>query len=321
MEISTTDLNPYFYTMTLFKTTEMKKLIFVLTLLPGFLFAQDDLLKELNNQSATTNYAFATFKGTRLGNGHTVETKNKNTLEFIFQHRFGAMSEGAYEMYGLDQAYVRLALDYGITDNLSVSIGRNSRDKTMDGYLKYKVLRQSKGERNFPVTVTAFANAAYKLSPKGPASSDRMSYTGQLLIARKFTPGFSFQLMPTYVHKNAIDPEVESAQKDQLALGFGGRLKVARSIALTAEYYANFNLGKYVDFDEVTFDPIYKTYHNSLCLGIDIETGSHVFQLLITNAIGLNERAFITETRDDFFAGDLHLGFNVTRTFQLKKNK
>ncbi len=311
----------------------MKKLIFILVLIPGFLFAQDDLLGELDKQTKTTDYAFATFKGTRLGNGHTVETKGKNTLEFIFQHRFGAISGGAYEMFGLDQAYVRLALDYGITNNLSVSIGRNSFDKTMDGFVKYKVLRQSKGERNFPVTVTALVSAAYKLSPKTNEeispdfkNVDRLSYTAQLLIARKFTPKFSFQIMPTFVHKNSINFDDETAEHDQIALGFGGRFKVSRSIALTGEYYANFNRGKYI-YEYVpgtvpgTIVPVYRPYQNSLCLGIDIETGGHVFQLLLTNAIGLNERAFITETRDDFFAGDIHLGFNVTRTFQLKKKQ
>lgn len=311
----------------------MKKLIFILVLIPGFLLAQDDLLEELDKQTKTTDYAFATFKGTRLGNGHTVETKGKNTLEFIFQHRFGAISGGAYEMYGLDQAYVRLALDYGVTNNLSVSIGRNSFDKTMDGFVKYKVLRQSKGERNFPVTVTALASAAYKFSPKTNEqispdfkNIDRLSYTAQLLIARKFTPKFSFQIMPTFVHKNSINFDDETAEHDQFALGFGGRFKVSRSIALTGEYYANFNRGKYI-YESVpgtvpgTFVDVYRSYQNSLCLGIDIETGGHVFQLLLTNAIGLNERAFITETRDDFFAGDIHLGFNVTRTFQLKKKQ
>ncbi|MEO7990363.1 MAG: DUF5777 family beta-barrel protein [Chryseolinea sp.] len=307
----------------------MKKLIFTLVLIPGFLFAQDDLLGELEKQTKTTDYAFATFKGTRLGNGHTVETKGKNTLEFIFQHRFGLISGGVYEMFGLDQAHVRLALDYGITDNLSVSIGRNSVDKTMDGYLKYKVLRQSKGEKNFPVTITAFANAAYRFSPKKNnevsddfKSIDRLSYTSQLLIARKFSRNFSFQLMPTFVHKNSIDFAVETAEHNQFALGFGGRLKVSRSIALTGEYYANFNKGQYVDaYAPVTNDPIYKPYQDAVSFGIDIETGGHVFQLLLTNAFGLNERAYLTETKDNFFAGDIHLGFNVTRTFQLKKKK
>ncbi len=293
----------------------MKNLIFILAFIPTTLFAQQTLLDELNDQTNDTDYTFATFKSTRLGNGHTVETRNKNTLDFIFQHRFGSVSDGAYNLFGLDNASVRLALDYGITDRLSVSIGRNSVDKTMDSFLKYKVLRQSSGARNFPVTVTALANAAYRISPKGNASTDRLSYTYQLLIARKFAPGLSLQIMPTYVHKNAINTAVELASQDQFALGFGGRLKVTRSIALTAEYHANFNLGDYKTGNE------FLPYHNSLCLGIDIETGGHVFQLLLTNAIGLNERAYITETQDDFFNGSIHLGFNVSRIFELKKNK
>ena len=92
-----------------------------------------------------------------------LKPKNAGSLEFIFQHRFGAISGGAYELFGLDQADVRLGLDYGITDNLSVSISRNSVDKTMDGYFKYKALRQSSGAKNFPVTITALAGMAYKI--------------------------------------------------------------------------------------------------------------------------------------------------------------
>lgn len=288
--------------------------------LPGTILAQDDLLAELERESTPeTEYTFATFKSTRLGNGHTIETKAAGALEFIFGHRFGSMRGGAYEMFGLDQAFVRLGLDYGITDKLSVGIGRNSFDKTMDGNLKYKALRQSKGVKNFPVSVTAFGSLAYKLSPKSNSSvspdfqnTDRITYIGQLLIARKFSPGLSLQLMPTIVHKNYVESYEDN---DQFALGMGGRIKLTPSIALTTEYYFNFNAP---DNDTLLED--LKRY-NSFTLGIDIETGGHVFQLLLTNAIGLNERAFITETQDNFFDGDIHLGFNVTRTFQLKKNK
>jgi len=297
----------------------MKKIILLLLVSPCFVFAQDDLLGELEKGSAEeTEYAFATFKGTRLGNGHTIETKNAGSLEFIFGHRFGAINGGAYEMFGLDQAYVRLGLDYGITDRLSLSIGRNSTDKTMDGYLKYKVLRQSKGAKNFPVTVTALGGMAYKISPKssdapeGFEDVDRLSYTGQLFIARKFSTNLSLQLMPTIIHKNLVESYEEN---NQVALGIGGRLKLTKSLALTTEYYYNFSAP-----DNSTLTEDQKQY-DAFTLGIDIETGGHVFQLLLTNAIGLTERAFITETRDDFFAGDIHFGFNVTRTFQLKKNK
>ena len=298
----------------------MKRTLLLLLICPFLAFAQEDLLGELEkNTTKETEYTFATFKGTRLGNGHTIETKNAGSLEFIFQHRFGAINGGAYEMFGLDQAYVRLGLDYGITDRLSVSIGRNSYDKTMDGYLKYRLIRQSTGAKVFPFSMTVLGGAAYKLSPKENSdvspefeNVDRLSYTAQALIARKFSTNFSFQIMPTFIHKNIVESYEEN---NQFALGLGGRLKLTKSLALTGEYYINLSAP-----DNSTLEDDQKHY-NSLALGIDIETGGHVFQLLLTNAIGLTERAYITETRDNFFGGDIHLGFNVTRTFQLKKHK
>ena len=299
----------------------MKRFILWLSLLsPCVVQAQEDLLKQLEKDTPPeTEYAFATFKGTRLGNGHTVETKNGGSLEFIFGHRFGPISGGAYEFFGLDQAYVRLGLDYGITDRLSVSIGRNSTDKTVDGYLKYRAIRQARGAKNFPVTITALGGMAYKLSPKENAdvspeyeNIDRVSYTGQLLIARKFSQALSLQLMPTLVHKNSVESYEEN---NQFALGFGGRMKISKSMAITGEYYYNMSRP-----DNSTLPEDRKLY-DAMSIGLDIETGGHVFQILLTNAIGLTERAFITETHDNFFNGDIHLGFNVTRTFQLKKRK
>lgn len=293
----------------------MKKLFILLLFSPCFLYAQDDLLAELEKTTEDeTEYTFATFKGTRLANGHSIETKNAGSLEFIFAHRFGAINGGAYEMFGLDEALVRLGLDYGITDWLSFSIGRNSFDKTMDSYIKMKALRQSSGARAFPFSATVLLGGAYKFTPKENSdvsddfkNVDRISYTAQLLLARKFSSSFSFQLMPTFVHKNAVVKSFED--NDQIALGVGGRIKLTKSIAITTEYYYNLS--------EKDNSP----YYNPLAFGIDIETGGHVFQLVLTNAVGLTERAFVTETRDDFFDGDIHLGFNVTRTFQLKKNK
>jgi len=289
-------------------------LIFLLLLFPFLAKSQDDLLNELEKETKSTDYTFATFKGTRLVNGHTIETKPAGSLEFIFQHRFGAVNGGLYEMFGLDEAYVRLGLDYGITDKLAVSIGRNSVDKTMDGFLKYRLLRQSTGEKSFPFSMTVLGGMAYKLSPKENSdvspefeSVDRLAFTGQLLIARKFTSALSLQLVPTIVHKNAVDQSFE--KNDQFALGVGGRLKVTKSIALTTEYYHNFSM-----MDN-------SPYYNSIGFGIDIETGGHVFQLIMTNGFGLTERAFITETTENFFDGDIHFGFNVTRTFQLKHQK
>lgn len=274
-------------------------------------FAQEDLLKELeDSQPPATDYTFQTFKGTRLVNGHTTESKAKGTLEFIFAHRFGAINTGYFEMFGLDEAYVRLGVDYGLTDNMSVSIGRNSVDKTLDGYIKYKLARQRKGLSTFPVNITGLAGVAYQFSPKkelapdGFQNVDRLAYVGQLLISRKWNTNFSMQLMPTIIHRNAVDQTQDN--NDQLAMGVGGRYKVTKSMALTSEYY--FRVGV----------PDANQSHNTLGFGVDIETGGHVFQIVLTNTIGLTERAFITETKGEFFEGDIHFGFNVTRTFELK---
>lgn len=272
-------------------------------------FCQDDLLGDLEKTSAKSNYSSQTFKGTRLVNGHSVETIGEGTLEFIFSHRFGRLNGGLYEMYGLDDAFVRIGLEYGITDKFGVGIGRNSVDKTVDGYLKYKFLTQSKN--GSPITITAFGSTAYKTSPKaedtpeGFENIDRLAYTAQLLIARKFSQTLSLQLMPTLVHKNYVG-ETEG-DNDQIALGAGGRFKLTRSVSFSAEYYYRINP------DETS------PYRNTLGFGIEIETGGHVFQIVLTNTRGMVERTFITETDGKFFKGDIHLGFNVTRIFQLKK--
>lgn len=275
---------------------------------------QDDLLKELEqSEPAQTVYAIQTFKGTRLVNGHSVETKAKGDLEFIFAHRFGAINGGIYELFGMDDAYVRLGLDYGVTDRLSASIGRNSVDKTIDGYLKYKITRQQKGATNFPVTITGLAGAAYKSSPRKEdlppnyENVDRLAYVAQLLIARKINSHLSLQLMPTLIHKNAVDRIRED--NNQFAVGVGGRYKITKSVAFTTEYYYRLDV------------PAANESYNTLGFGIDIETGGHVFQLVFTNTRGLTERSFITETEGDFGDGDIHFGFNITRTFQLGRKK
>ncbi|HYG03581.1 MAG TPA: DUF5777 family beta-barrel protein [Chryseosolibacter sp.] len=272
--------------------------------------AQEELMKELESKDQNeTDYAFQTFKGTRLVNGHSIETKGKGTLEFIFAHRFGEVNGGLYELFGLDEAFVRIGLDYGVTDRLSLSIGRNSVDKTADGYAKYKLLRQQKGTSNVPVTMTVLGGIAYRLSPKeapeGFGNIDRLAYVSQLLIARKFNTKLSLQVAPTLIHKNGAYQSIE--ENDQLAIGVGGRFKLTRSVALTSEYYHRLN-----PVDNAPFK-------NALGFGVDIETGGHVFQLVMTNTRGLTERAFITETTGDFGDGDINFGFNVTRTFQLKK--
>jgi opacity protein-like surface antigen len=278
-----------------------------------FAFAQDDLMKELEaSQKPEITYIGQTFKGTRIINGQSVETKAKGALEFIFSHRFGRINSGAYTLWGLDDAFVRLGFEYGLTDKLGVGIGRSSTDKSYDSYLRYKIARQSTGARNFPVTITAMGTTNIKTSPNAAENplitfEDRLSYVAQVMFARKFSTNFSAQITPIFVHRNTVDQSKEN--NDDIAIGVGARYKITRSLALSGEYYYRLN-------------PHENTpYYNSIGFGLDIETGGHVFQLLFTNSLGMIERAVVAETDGNFGAGDIHFGFNISRTFQIKKPK
>lgn len=289
----------------------MRHLFFALTL---FVFvsahAQDDLLKDLENtETNETDYVIQTFKGTRVVNGHSTETKPGGTLEFIISHRFGTVNSGSYELWGLDQSTIRLGLEYGLTDRLGIAVGRSSWDKSYDGYLKYKLLRQSTGAKNFPFTMTLLTSMQYRTLKDATtaemSSEDRLSYAYQALIARKFSPAFTFQVAPILVHRNAVDET--QTNHDIFALGLGARVKVTRSVSVHGEYYPRLN--------EKENSP----YYDAIGFGIDIETGGHVFQLVFTNSVGMQERLMVTETTGDFWDGDIRFGFNITRTFQLSK--
>ncbi len=275
------------------------------------LVAQDDLLDILDQEEGeTTDYVYATFKDTRIIHGQSVELTSPGELQFVIQHRFGKINDGAYNFFGLDQATMRLGFQYGITNWLNVGVGRSTFKKTFDGYVKAKLLRQSNGKRFMPVTVTAFTSATLNsLKWDNPERtnyfSSRMSYSGQLLIARKWNNSFSLQIMPTYIHRNLVPTEED--QNDVYALGIGGRLKVSNRVAVTGEYYYQLD-----GYNASVTD-------NSIAIGVDIETGGHVFQLHVTNSKGMVEPNFVAETQGDLMNGDIYFGFNISRVFVLKK--
>ncbi|RAK67152.1 hypothetical protein DLM85_11885 [Hymenobacter edaphi] len=276
--------------------------------------AQDDLLQQLEQQATTQtkpDFATATFKGTRIVNGQSVETPASGSLQFLIGHRFGQLNSGAYNFFGLDQATIRLGLEYGLNDRLAVGLGRSSLDKTFDGFVKYKALRQHSGPRAVPVTLTLLATSTIT-TLKFPVGADRstaarMAYSYQALLARKFSPGLSAQLMPTLVHRNLVPQPGDD--NDVYAVGGAVRQKLTKRIALTAEYY-------YV-LSEATAQQA----RNPLAVGFDIETGGHVFQLHFTNAQGMVDPLFIPRTTGNFFEGDIFFGFNISRSFGLNHRK
>ena len=278
------------------------------TVLTSQAYAQDDLLNMMDSAPSKPEPVKATFKTTRVLNGHSIEQVASRHLDFRINHRFGLLNSGYDQFYGLDYARIRLSLEYGINDWAMIGIGRNNLGrKAWDYFAKFRVLRQTK-DNSIPLSVSLLGTAAVDITKIANSTSltDRTTYTSQILLARKFTEGISIQLTPTYIHRNQV--ETPDLNNDVFALGIGGRFKISRRTSFNVEYF-------YVmDPKKVTNDKL----QNSLSVGFDIETGGHVFQLHFTNSLGLIEKDFIAGTTNRWDKGQIGYGFNISRTFSFR---
>jgi hypothetical protein len=280
------------------------------------------LEEQLKSENANTSQLITgTFKTTRLIDGHSVENTAKGVLDFKISHRFGPFSGGPGEFFGFDEAKMRLGFDYGITNKLMVGIGRSTdQGKVFDAFLKWKILRQSTGKVKMPVTANYVAGIALQSAsvptPVDPVAqeqlkhfnehySNRLSFVHQFIIGRKFSEGLSLQIMPTLVHRNFSQ---DQGPNNVYAVGIGGRQKLSKRTTFNAEYYYQLPESKV---------PGSK---NALSFGFDIETGGHVFQLMVTNSMSMTESTFITGNKSGSRPnGDMRFGFNISRVFSLGK--
>lgn len=292
-------------------------LVALFTFSSSIAFAQDtdpmQLLMEMS-QTDEKEPVTATFKGTRLINQHTIEVGGKRTLDYRIAHRFGPFNSGSYDFWGLDGgASIRMSLEYSYDGRLQFGLGRTSIEKTYDAFLKYRLLRQNKNN-SMPISITLLS-AAYYTNLKGSAAlisgidryknaSSRYSFAHQIMIARKFNESLSMQITPSMVHFNQVDRI--SDKNDTYAVGFLGRYKFTKRTAITFEYMARVN-----KFTRGT------DYYDSMGIGLDIETGGHVFQIHLTNSLGLTENQYIPRTADSWAKGGMRLGFNISRAFTL----
>lgn len=286
-------------------------LLFLLVSAQFAVAQEDDLLSLLGEEEETTNYITASFKTNRVINLHSLESTAGGVLDVKISHRFGTLNRGAYELFGLDNATIRIGADYGITDQLTIGIGRSSFEKSLDGFVKYKFLRQSTGKVNMPISAAFFSSMAINtLKWQNPDRenyfSSRLFYTFQLIVGSKLNENISLQLSPTLVHRNLVKTLDES--NDVYALGAAGRIKLTKRLALNLEYV-------YVPENQLA-----PGYRDSFSVGFDIETGGHVFQLHFTNSTSMIEKGFVTQTSSNWADGGIHFGFNVSRVFTLKRN-
>lgn len=280
-------------------------------LLCGSVFSQDmDALLNAETKP-TVDFATATFKSTRIISGHSIEQMKKNQLEFRISHRFGTLNDGSYGLYGLDRSNIHFSLEYGIKDWLMFGVGRGSQNKIYDSFAKFKILRQSSGEKVMPISLSYFTSIEsttfhqpVRTGPVPNYFSSRLAFVHQILIARKFNEKLSMQLTPTFIHRNFTASELD--KNDIFALGAGARYKLSKRLSLNAEYYYTYN-------PNAKF--LATRYYNAAAVGVDIETGGHVFQIMLTNSQGMREGTFIPATTDSWTNGGIHLGFNISRVF------
>jgi hypothetical protein len=265
------------------------------------LSAQDDLLDELNESATDSSYEMPAFKAMKIGNLQSTKMADQGDLYLIVSHRFGPLKDGFDTFLGLDEASTKIQLLYSFWEGVQFSISRESYNRTFAAAAKIRLARQSK---SFPVNLVAYTTINRNtlidetIFPE-LKSSDQQSYATQLLISRRFSDSFSFQLAPTYVRENLQNLNVVPEEKyNQFALGFGGRFKLSKRMSFNAEYVYNMSRAEASPFD------------NSYAFGLDIETGGHVFQLLFTNSQSSNEPGFMSSAE-----GDMVFGFNVVRVF------
>jgi hypothetical protein len=322
--------------MMLFNKKTIIAFLFVLPVSGAF--AQDDLLNLLDSTGAkkTHDKVIATFKTSKVINAQSTETVKKGTMDFRVTHRFGNIGTesggGGHTLYGFDNSTdIRISFDFGITDNLTLGVARSKMNEMVDGLVKYRFLTQTTdnhipvsmalyGDMSYnPQTADQFYNGVDRTSSKFKQNDiHRFSYVTQLLIARKFGSRLSIELIPTYQHRNFVLANVNPGNgkeetNDLISIGGGFRLKLTKRVALIADYFYTFS--------EYRTNNSANPFYNPLAIGIEIETGGHVFHLNFTNASGIIENNYIPNTTDNWLKGGYKFGFNISRVFNLTKKK
>lgn len=282
----------------------MMRKFLILLLLPLCIYAQDDLLSEIDTDSVQVSAETAAFKSLKIINLESTKLAAKGEFYFIVAHRFGSIKNGFDTFFGLDDANTQIKFLYGFNEWLNVHVSRSGFQKSYELAAKYRLMPQQ--VNGFPVTIVGFNSVVINseldkvLLPK-LAFENRLNYTTQLLISRKFSENLSLEIAPTYFHENYVAND--NQDNSQFAIGAGGRYKVSKRIALTMDYAAHLNRASNA------------LANNPLSLGVDIETGGHVFQLHFTNSQAMNETGYLGNAFGDWSKGDIFFGFNLVRVF------
>ena len=309
------------------KVFKISLLSFFLLILSFYAHAQEDLLQMAQEAGKTKDYVFATFKDTRIVNLQSIETTKKNSLDFLVQHRFGNAGVDAFHgLLGLDASRdIRIAFNYGLTENFDLNVGRSKMNELVDLGFKWRFLNQT-ADFKMPVSVALYMNGG--LNAQSDASFyagvtdnsfskrfvHRFDYVTQLIVASKINSKLSLELIPSIYHRNfvkgALNPNTNVADENELlSIGGGFRYKLTKRFAILADYMYTFSAYR-------KDNPIFP-YYQPLSVGIEIETGGHVFHMYLSNSGGIRENNFIPNSPDSWGNGGYKLGFSISRSFWL----
>ena len=289
-------------------------LIVSISLLTISIRAQNNLENLLMEEMGkTVDYAMGTFISNNILNSQSTEMLNISGLGFRISHKFGKLNTGSNNFNGFDDATTFMEVNYGVTDWMNIGVGRATFDELVNGYAKFRVLRQSTGARVMPVSAVILLIANYKTckydnEERNKNIIDRFDYTSQLLLSRKFSNKFSAQLMPAFIHRNLV--ETTNDKNDIIAVGMGASYKILPQFSVKAEYFWVQN-----------HDTPNLKFYDPVSMGLCYQSSRHAFELFVTNSQSITDNNFIANTTCNFWEGDIRVGFNILTVFSLNRKK
>ncbi|WP_045025778.1 DUF5777 family beta-barrel protein [Draconibacterium sediminis] len=243
------------------------------------------------------------FQGTRIVNGQSANLAGDGELRLLIQHRFGDISGGLYELFGLDDASMRLGFEYGFGDNFNLGVGRSTWLKTYDAFAKYRLVQQ---KSDFPFSaVLSVGSSIPTIRDYFPEASDnfsdKLSWNAQLHLSKTIGK-FALHLSPGFLETGYLYDVGENLSV--FTLGTAAAVRISKKVSANLEYLAPFN-------SDIMGD-------NALSLGVDIDTGGHLFQLVLSNNNRMFHQAVYTNSTGSWGDGNLYFGFNLIREFKLK---
>ena len=295
---------------------------FLIILFSNLIISQNSLLEEIDYNNEDYKVGLSAFKAHKIINGQSTKQSGKKELFLYVAHRFGSINEGIKTLFGLDIANTKIEMFYGLSENFQLGFSRESLKKTYTINFKNKITSQ---QSNFPLNISIYNSFNYNssdfLAPGVNLSfSERSIFLSQLLISNRISEKLSIQLAPSFIKRNYNEerllfengevvfenglPVFTTFDREyNYALGLATSYKINKRTALNLEYFANLNRVEN------------SSNSDAISLGIDIETGGHVFQLIFSNTQSIDDVSVILDAEGDWTKRQIFFGFNILRIF------